>query len=172
MKALLKENVDALQQALDLLPFLTEAQYCERLPTCFNASIGGHIRHNVDHYLSFLAGFTIGVIDYEARVRDTRIETDRDYALNVLGSICDRLQTLPAVNKSLRIRMENTDDGDVSAWGESTARRELQFLMSHTIHHYALVAVSCRILGVEPHPDFGVAPSTLRYRDSLKTKVA
>lgn len=172
MKSLLQENIDALQQALDLLPQLSEAQYRQRLPACFNASVGGHIRHNIDHYLSFLSGFDAGVIDYEARVRDTRIETDRDYALRVLGSISERFAVLPSEDKPLRIRMENTADDDLAAWGESTARRELQFLLSHTIHHYALVAVSCRMLGVEPHADFGVAPSTLRYREALKTKVA
>lgn len=172
MKSLLQENIDALQQALDLLPQLSEEQYRQRLAACFNASVGGHIRHNIDHYLSFLSGFDAGVIDYEARVRNTRIETDRDYALRVLGSISERLAVLPSENKPLRIRMENTTYENVAAWGESTARRELQFLLSHTIHHYALVAVSCRMLGVEPHADFGVAPSTLRYRETLKTKVA
>lgn len=172
MKSLIAENISALQQALDLLPLLTEAQYRQRLAVCFNASVGGHIRHNVDHYLSFISGFASSTIDYESRIRDTRIETDRDYALNVVGSICDQLAYLPRNDRPLRIRMENTSEIEAGAWGASSARRELQFLLSHTIHHYALVAVSCRLLGVEPHPDFGVAPSTLRYRESLKTKVA
>ncbi len=52
---------------------------------------------------------------------------------------------------------------DASEWGYSSVKRELQFLLSHTIHHYSLVAVALRAQGFEPGADFGVAPSTLRY---------
>ena len=172
MKMLRDENIEALQQAIALLPRLSTAQFSQKLPACFNASIGGHIRHNIDHYLSFLGGFPLGRVDYEHRVRNPLIETERDYAVGMLNEICRLLAALPAEDKGLLVRMETTPDGDSAAWGLSTGRRELQFLLSHTIHHYALVAVSCRLQGVEPHEDFGVAPSTLRYRESLKVKVA
>jgi hypothetical protein len=32
------------------------------------------------------------------------------------------------------------------------------------MHHFALMAVTLRMHGVETGADFGVAPSTLRYR--------
>ena len=172
MNALIEENIAALQQAIALLPSLDETQYRQKLPACFNASVGGHIRHNVDHYLSFLAGFEKGQIDYETRERDARLEGDRDYAIVALEQITARLRLLVTDDKPIQVRMENTADTSAEAWGGSTARRELQFLLSHTIHHYALVAVSCRLLGIEPSADFGVAPSTLRYRKTLNLKVA
>src|SRR4051812_15204947 len=172
MNALIEENITALQQAITLLPMLGEAQYRQKLPACFNASVGGHIRHNVDHYLSFLAGIEKAQIDYEARERDARLESDRDYAVSVLEQITTRLRALASEDKPVDVRMENTEETSADAWGQSTTRRELQFLLSHTIHHYALVAVSCRLLGVEPSADFGVAPSTLRYRKTLNLKVA
>jgi len=46
---------------------------------------------------------------------------------------------------------------------ESSVSRELQVLSSHTIHHFALIAMTLRLHGVEMDPDFGMAPSTLRY---------
>ena len=46
----------------------------------------------------------------------------------------------------------------------STWTRELAFLYSHTIHHYSLIAIATRSLGVFIHEDFGVAPSTLKHR--------
>src|ERR1043166_1413933 len=94
MNALIEENIAALQQAIALLPSLDETQYRQRLPACFNASVGGHIRHNVDHYLSFLAGFAKAQIDYENRERDARLESDRDYAIAVLQQITSRLRLL------------------------------------------------------------------------------
>jgi hypothetical protein len=47
---------------------------------------------------------------------------------------------------------------------ESSIDRELQVLSSHTIHHFALIAMTLRLHGVEMPPDFGMAPSTLRYQ--------
>lgn len=46
----------------------------------------------------------------------------------------------------------------------SSLPRELQFLLSHTVHHYALIATMNAVAGVETPEDFGVAPSTLVYR--------
>jgi hypothetical protein len=47
--------------------------------------------------------------------------------------------------------------------------RELQFLASHTVHHYALIAHLARDRGVGVAPEFGVAPATLDYWASQET---
>ncbi|MFT5288053.1 MAG: hypothetical protein ACI8QS_000085 [Planctomycetota bacterium] len=52
-----------------------------------------------------------------------------------------------------------------SAWTRSSLGCELLFVLSDTIHHYALMAMSVRHSSVEPGPQSGVAPSTLRYWD-------
>jgi hypothetical protein len=62
------------------------------------------------------------------------------------------------------------DTGAGAEWNRSTARRELRFLLSHTIHHYALIALSLGTRGFEiPEAlsGFGVAPSTLRHRKQV-----
>jgi hypothetical protein len=46
----------------------------------------------------------------------------------------------------------------------SSVGRELLFLSSHTVHHWALVAALLRHQGIEPGVEFGVAPSTLDHR--------
>ena len=60
----------------------------------------------------------------------------------------------------------DTGSGDIpeDEWSGSTVRRELQFLLSHSIHHYALIATICHANGFPVPEGFGVAPSTLRYR--------
>jgi hypothetical protein len=48
-------------------------------------------------------------------------------------------------------------------WTRSSIARELQSLLSHTVHHYALIAIALRLQGIEPSAEFGVAPSTLEH---------
>ena len=52
-------------------------------------------------------------------------------------------------------------------WCPSSVRRELQFLLSHTVHHHALVKELLRARGRAIGADFGVAPSTLEHRGRL-----
>ena len=54
----------------------------------------------------------------------------------------------------------------------SSLARELQTLASHTIHHYALIAMAVRAFGVEVDANFGMAPSTLRYQEKRQTAAA
>jgi hypothetical protein len=55
---------------------------------------------------------------------------------------------------------------------ESSISRELQFLSSHAVHHFALIAMTLRAEGVPMDPDFGMAPSTLRHLASKTAEAA
>ena len=55
------------------------------------------------------------------------------------------------------------DDAPSVPWSGSTVRRELDFLLSHTVHHYALIAMSLRLRGLPVPAELGVAPSTLEH---------
>jgi len=52
----------------------------------------------------------------------------------------------------------NTIGDSVIGW--STSARELAFVISHTIHHQAIIAVLLASQGVAVPHRFGVAPST------------
>jgi uncharacterized damage-inducible protein DinB len=153
----------SLEQGIALLRRLSSAQYVARSPACFNSTIGGHIRHNHDHFACFLDGLPRSEVDYDARTRDPRIETDPVYAALRLADAAHTLAALdrPALSLDLYVKMDSGSGARASTC--STAARELQFLISHTIHHYAMIAVICHGLGVAPDPAFGVAPSTLRH---------
>lgn len=156
-----RANIVLLQQGTDLLQALGQERYVERVPACFNSATGGHMRHIIDHYLALLDGCAAGEIDYEHRARDPLIETDMAYATGVMSSLIERLETLAAdgADAALRVRSETIE----GAAADSSLLRELEFLISHTVHHYALIAVMCRLLGHVPAADFGMAPSTLKY---------
>jgi uncharacterized damage-inducible protein DinB len=160
-----RDNIVAIEQGIKLIGGLSAAVYTERAALCFNSSAGGHLRHVIEHYLSFLIGAETGEVDYEARARDGLIETDPDYAVGQLRAISERLNRLAVegADMSLNVRAETTPADAEDIWCRSTVLRELEFLLSHTVHHYALIAVVCRLAGQDVPKDFGVAPSTLRY---------
>jgi uncharacterized damage-inducible protein DinB len=160
--AAIAANLVVLRQGAVLLATLGDERYAARQLLCFDASIGGHVRHIIEHYRGFLAGLVDGEIDYEKRARDPLVENDSAYARGLLDAIADELAALaPGLpNRGLQLCAE-TAPGTGTA---TSALRELEFLLSHTIHHYALVAVMARLQGCEPAAGFGVAPSTLRFQ--------
>jgi len=152
-----------LEQGIAFLHSLSPAQYAARSPACFNTSIGGHIRHNYDHFACFLDGLPRGEVDYDARARDPRMETDPAHAALRLAATARALGELDSAALACDLRVTADGGSGVRVWTRSTPARELQFLISHTIHHYAMIAVICHGLSVALDPAFGVAPSTQRH---------
>ncbi len=168
MRQLIHDNNTALRQAQSLLEVIEDQMFRHPVPACYDASVGAHLRHVLDHYESFFQGLG-GAVDYESRQRDPRLETDRSYALTRVSahlSNLTRLLDTPS-DLPLRVRLEGCSASGAEAWGDSSASRELEFLLSHTIHHFALIGVCCRLQGIHPPATFGIAPSTLRHRQNL-----
>lgn len=137
-------------------------------PGC--GSIGMHIRHVTDHFASFLHGLETGRVDYDARCRGSAVEHDRDAARELFDTTCAALAGLagnvPRCPIEVRVSIE---PGPGGAWAASSVERELDFLLSHTIHHYALIRLRCLSFGLDVPPQFGMAPATLRYLASTAT---
>ena len=162
---LIVENVALLRQGIDLLQRMAPELYArEQLADGRRRGIGPQMRHCLDFYANFLHGLGDSRIDYDARQRDERVESDRGLAAERLESYVHDLQALaPAeFGREVEVRMDSPE-----TWTQSTVGRELQALISHTVHHYALIAQELRAHGFEPGEDFGVAPSTLRYQRDL-----
>jgi hypothetical protein len=125
-----------------------------------NGSIGAHLRHNLDFVNSFLNGIAERRIDYNDRTRDISVETRPAYAVEQTKIAMRRLDSLePEVfDRVVMVRSEINDDH----WHVSSVAREIEFLHSHTVHHYAVIARS--MPGSVNVNTFGVAPSTLRFR--------
>lgn len=134
--------------------------------------VGAHFRHCLDFYLSFLNGLESGRIDFAHRERETRVEVDREYAIQSFDRVCTRLEKIsPAdLSREFEVRVERSESGtlhDDSApeYCRSSLQRELQFLVSHTVHHFAIIKLHLELRGfdVSQLADFGVAPSTQNY---------
>jgi hypothetical protein len=163
---LIETSVRLLLQAVSLLEGMDGATYAAVTPATAPHRVGGHIRHILEFYECFLDGLGSGRIDYDARKRDLAVETEIGAALTKARSLMLRLLREPALRSDpmLLVRMEDVPAslGEDAGFLVSSAARELQVLCSHTIHHFALIGLTLRALGVEVDPDFGMAPSTLR----------
>jgi uncharacterized damage-inducible protein DinB len=157
-------NLLVLRQAVELLEQMDDATYRDGGGARGASPVGVHFRHVFDHYRAFFEGLPEGAIDYDARLRQVPLETDRRLAIaTALGFLTD-LERIPAsvAERPIRITVRSVASEDGSHdWSQSTLKRELQFLVSHTVHHYALIASLLRGSGFDPGDGFGVAPSTL-----------
>jgi len=172
---LAEDNIRCLQQTIRLLQQIDDEAYGAKDPRCFNASVGGHLRHDLDHYRSFLAGLGTGRVDYDSRQRDPRIEKERGYAVHQVREVIAELETIGEddLGGEMSVKMDSDNERtDTADWYRSSVGRELQFLVSHTVHHNAIVAVMLRLQGIEPDKDFGVAPSTLRFQHAREADTA
>jgi hypothetical protein len=161
---LITNCIRLLEEAARLLERITDDVYSKTTVFSRRGSVGTHVRHCLDFYRSFLNGLESNRIDYNFRRRSPRLETDRYYAIQEIQKLIIELREVAPIFRIAPI-LVSTEDCGVSreSWCGSSVVRELEFLQSHTIHHYSLVALLLRLEGVEPGEDFGVAPSTLRH---------
>lgn len=157
MTELIQVNLEWLRQASDLLNGISKSAFGE---------FSGHMRHIIEFYECFLDGLPAGRIDYDARKRDQSMERSAVAADARIHLLSDRLRTAPELR------------GDALVWvcleescATSSVGRELQVLSSHTVHHFALIALTLSAHGVAVDPKFGMAPSTLRY-NAAKSEAA
>ena len=163
---LARHNITVLNQGLQLLSRLDDGQYTRVQPPVYTSCVGAHFRHALDHYINLLSGWPGGEVNYHERMRERGVEEHRRFAMEKIEHLVRGLSAITEadVENELRVKVEEEDPhAESDRWTRSTLHRELDFLLSHTIHHYALIALILRTQGVDPGPDFGVAPATLRY---------
>lgn len=153
------------KQAIDLISCLDKSEYQQSLPPHFPSSIGAHMRHIVDHFLALMNGWQNGEVDYNLRHRENEVEKEPFEALEALNKINDwLLALLPA---DLDAKLSITSEIDVSRTHsttcQSTLERELVFVSSHAIHHYALIRIICSMKNKAIPQYFGYAPATITH---------
>ena len=164
------------QQNSTLASLITEIERGQKIVASMNdddyaaprsgeSSIGAQIRHNLDFINALLNGIGTGRVDYNARSRDPQIERDRHYAIEEIQSACRRLRCLESWSIASRVVVRSEVSEDV--WHASSVSREIEFLHSHTVHHYALIKWLMDRAADSADPAFGVSPSTLRFRSGM-----
>ena len=160
---MIEANTRCFAQGLKLLAALTDEQYAERRGDW--SPVGAQYRHVVEHGQCLLAGVTNGRVDYDSRARDQNVEQSRLKAIEATTELIRRLAELGGwpENHPLSVQMRCNPDSPEGCWAESTLGRELQFLVSHTIHHFALIKLLLANQPIRLEGGFGTAPSTLSH---------
>ena len=160
MTSVFNKSTEALNSLINVLHQLPEAKsYTNPCEALSNATIGQHTRHIIELYQCLITGYQAGKVNYDERKRNTLYEIDIPASVEVIREIQQRLEQ---PDKHLNIFCGN-DDNSVSI--ESNYYREVLYNLEHCIHHQALIKVALLSLkDIEIADGFGVAPSTLQYR--------
>ena len=160
---LLKQPIqNVFVQLTETLNQLSADEYTQPSKILFNASIGQHVRHIIELFLCLEKGYETGVVNYEKRKRDYQIETNKDFATQLLKDIYHRLER---PNADLVMEAEEYENSTGMVAIPSNYYREIAYNLEHTIHHMALIRVGINEVSmIELPQDFGVAYSTIKYR--------
>lgn len=131
-------------------------------------SIGEHLRHCAEHFLCFFRDLASGVVDYDARDRNPRLERDADFLVGVMDEISSDLAHLDrgSLDKPIYLRALACPETE-PVLHRSSIERELLFLSSHNVHHLALALSVAGELGLDLPPEIGLAFSTAAHRARL-----
>jgi hypothetical protein len=157
-------NLLVLRQAVEVLSRMDDDTYAHGGAASGVSPVGVHFRHVFDHYRAFLTGLATDEIDYDARLRQVPLETDRAQAIATALGFATDLGRLPVelADRPVRVTLRSVARNDGAPdWSRSSLKRELQFLVSHSVHHYALIKELLRRSGFDAGDEFGVAPSTI-----------
>jgi len=163
---LIQSVLETLTQGEALLAQLSDEDYTRKVPVAFNASIGGHYRHCLDHFRSLLDSAAHGDLNYDHRERGTLVESNRFAALDATRELREYYERLDPifVQRSLEVTCKTSYATSGSQASPSTGGREIMYSVAHAVHHYALIGVMGGIMGLQMPSGFGVAPSTLKHQ--------
>lgn len=163
MSSFVRGNIEFLRQAQRLIVDLSDALYRNNDLPPFNSGVGKHIRHILEFYAAFV-NRREHKIDYDQRAREIELESNRGLAVERIEQTC---MALAEVNDFDAEVWSNNDEAVKTlqdrGYKRSTVGRELQFLVNHTVHHFAVIAILLHSQGFKTPPEFGVAISTLAF---------
>lgn len=143
-----------------LLNQISEDDYSKPIEYLSNASIGEHTRHIIELFQCAINSYEVGELNYDKRNRDVLIQTSPSFAIEKIDEICN---TIEKVNKDLTL--ESVFFEEVSLI-KTNYFREVIYNLEHCIHHQALIKVAIfQFDYLTVNTNFGVAPSTIVYRD-------
>ena len=156
---LLKSIRHSLDELLYLLNQLSDQDYSRSCPALSNATIGEHTRHILEMFQCLENCYDSGILNYDHRERNNRIQTETEFAKQCIATIKTGLKS---ENKIMYL--EQMIDG-LTVRIQSNYYRELLYNLEHCVHHQALIKVAVlQLENISVDENFGVARSTIEYR--------
>ncbi len=149
----------ALNELVSLLNQLSNDDFTSPCKGLSNSTIGEHTRHIIEMFQCLENQYESGVVNYDKRNRDYRIQTSTDFALQCIAAVKSQLEKTDKA-----IVLQQIVDGEELRI-DSNYFRELLYNLEHCIHHQALIKVAVlQLEHLQIDEDFGVARSTIEYR--------
>lgn len=157
---LLRFNCQVIDQALALV-----AAHQRPGAPDYAYPVGVHLRHVIEHFESLLFPAVPGVVDYDARARDAELERSPAVAVQRLQALRTALSHCAGtlLTTAVQVHGQGGLGGEFHFSVPSTVGRELVFVASHAIHHFALLQAHCKQHGVPTGVTFGKAPGTVAH---------
>lgn len=153
----LRGQLRSLRELIETLPEHT----FRAAPSDSSGTVGEHVRHCLDHVRALTAAVNADEFSYDSRLRGTPVETIPAAAIEEINRLDDALDHLTdeTLSRPLFLRtLVSTGTHPISV--RTTLEREAAFVVQHTIHHGATMAVLLEGMRISVPPGFGYAPST------------
>jgi uncharacterized damage-inducible protein DinB len=156
-----------LGQLTDVIHQMDEKDFCRPSDTLSKSTVGQHLRHTVEFFICLEQGFERGVVNYDKRQHDKLIESDKFIALAAIERIKEFVSTQNA-DQPLKLEVGYDRDSEDCQTIETNYQRELTYNIEHAVHHMAIMKIGIREVAayVKLPADFGIAVSTIRYKES------
>ncbi len=157
--SIILESKKSLYNLLESIQMLSNEQFTKKISILTNSSIGEHVRHIIELYHQLIVGYSIGIVNYDARKRDLKLQENRQFAIE---SIQEVIQEIDKPNKPLEILSIYTEYQTIIS---SNYFREIIYNIEHGIHHQAIIKIGLEFLDIKmDNEEFGMAKSTILYK--------
>ena len=156
---LLLESKNSLENLINIIQKINSDQYSQKIDLLANSSIGEHVRHIIELFQQLLNGYSTGIINYDDRKRDKKLQEDPNFAIESINEII------------LKLNKENIDLEILTIYNNYKSKifsnyfRELIYNIEHFIHHQAIIKIGVESLNIKlENENFGMAKSTIQYK--------
>ena len=169
LTSIIDQVIAAQRNLRQVLVSLSDSEFRQKPVGVVPSSIGGHVRHCLDHVEALLSAVASGRLNYDDRRRGTDVEQSRQAAFDQFDRQEELLRKLRRLGPQFPLELTALlDPSRPPTTVSTTLGRELAFVLSHTVHHSALVAVMEKLLGKVLPDRFGYAPATIAHLDQIR----
>ncbi len=166
------QNINKLTEIKEVLQRIPADLITQKMDVLSGATIGQHFRHIIEFYSCIENGLETGIVSYDERERNILIENCKAYSIGIIDKIILFI-SLIRTDCMVSLKGNYSSNQNYNFTFDSSLYRELAYAMDHTVHHLAIIKIALNQEKVSFLLDinFGVAPSTVRYRkDKLEEK--
>ncbi|MEJ4087858.1 hypothetical protein [Galbibacter orientalis] len=156
-----------LNQLKEIIKVLSSEQFSTPLIILNNSSVGMHVRHILEFYQCLLDGIETGIVNYDMRKRNVKLETQPTYCIEVINEILTYLkknqENIELCLKGCYCHTEETIQIEV----KTSLDRELIYNIEHTVHHLAIIRIGINAIdsSITLNDSVGIASSTIRNKN-------